>query len=240
MIFYEGLGKSGYWAADFAEASIVITTYQICSKDLRLHGKRKHSPLLHTEWWRVVLDEAQLMQSGMSNAARMVCGLARIYSWCLTGTPFSTSNPGKDLIGSLSFVQAAPPSRCLRVASRLVTNITHHGQRRAAKSSGSRVASLRTLLRNVMWRSNAEEVAEEIELPRIDVFDELVAPSKFEKAVYDYWMLCIRNKFVDGNRHARNGRWASVELHNSLYRCAKQAAICGSLQTCLLPLTFEI
>ena len=27
MIFYEGLGKSGYWAADFAEASIVITTY---------------------------------------------------------------------------------------------------------------------------------------------------------------------------------------------------------------------
>jgi len=61
--------------------------YADLASDLRLHGPRRHSALLHVDWWRVCLDEAQVVASGLSGAARMASFLARRHSWCLTVRP---------------------------------------------------------------------------------------------------------------------------------------------------------
>ena len=50
----------GCWAATFCDADVVLTTYATLAKDLKRHGPHRHSPLLHCDWWRVALDEAQV------------------------------------------------------------------------------------------------------------------------------------------------------------------------------------
>ena len=68
---YRGLAsnRNEVWSASahpFLCSDIVLTTYQVLAKDLRLHGPLVHSPALHMSWWRVVLDESQLVASGTS------------------------------------------------------------------------------------------------------------------------------------------------------------------------------
>ena len=83
---------------EIAGADIVLTTYDALRGDvyhdgtegrLLRHGRVQVevSPLLQVTWWRVCLDEAQMVESATAKAAEMALKLSTCNRWCVTGTP---------------------------------------------------------------------------------------------------------------------------------------------------------
>ncbi|KAL0779450.1 hypothetical protein CaCOL14_003934 [Colletotrichum acutatum] len=104
---------------DLASYDVVITTYPILSAEVHFALKppdrsrrqeRKYerlvSPLTRISWWRVCLDEAQMIEGGVSGAAIVARVLPRVNVWGVTGTP--VKNDVKDLHGLLSFLRYEP------------------------------------------------------------------------------------------------------------------------------------
>ncbi|KAJ9631013.1 hypothetical protein H2203_001541 [Taxawa tesnikishii (nom. ined.)] len=89
------------------DKDVILTTYNILAKEvhfavdppersLRKRKKerpRRRSPLVRMHWWRVVLDEAQQVESGVSAAATVAALLPREHAWAVTGTPLK-GRPG--------------------------------------------------------------------------------------------------------------------------------------------------
>lgn len=102
-----------------ASQDVVVTTYKVLSAELhfamepparsrRLERRyeRPTSPLMKIGWWRLCLDEAQMIENGFSQAARVAQVLPRVNAWGITGTPIKDDID--DLYGLLSFLQYAP------------------------------------------------------------------------------------------------------------------------------------
>lgn len=98
---------------------VVITTYSILSAELhfalvppersRRHERaypRPKSPLVQLSWWRVCLDEAQMIENGFSQAATVARVIPRINAWGITGTP--VKDTVNDLFGLLLFLRYEP------------------------------------------------------------------------------------------------------------------------------------
>lgn len=88
---------------------VVFTTYNVLSSEIhysrpapdrQLRAEKRYappkSPLTQLLWWRVCLDEAQMIESGVSNAATVAKLIPRVFAWCVTGTPVQ-----RDLAGML-------------------------------------------------------------------------------------------------------------------------------------------
>lgn len=104
---------------ELAGHDIILTTYSVLSSELhfatappersRRHARvydRPKSPLVQISWWRICLDEAQMIESGYSQAAKVARILPRINAWGITGTP--VKNDVEDLQGLLLFLQYEP------------------------------------------------------------------------------------------------------------------------------------
>lgn len=99
VFVYEGLrveaGKSDHEALMLrcTQHDVVLTTYNVLTREIHYaetpdrslrHQKRyekRLSPLTHIYWWRVVLDEAQMVESGVSNAAKVAKLIPRDIAW---------------------------------------------------------------------------------------------------------------------------------------------------------------
>ncbi|EEA07723.1 helicase [Cryptosporidium muris RN66] len=107
---------------DLATFDIVLVSYETLREDIyhaideeqfnnrkSLRHKKAYpifpSLLTNIEWWRIVLDEAQ-MAEGYSLASKMTSRLYCIHKWCVTGTPIvrSISNDLSGLLTTLSSV----------------------------------------------------------------------------------------------------------------------------------------
>ncbi|KAF4502634.1 rad8 and Rdh54p [Fusarium agapanthi] len=104
---------------ELAGHDIILTTYSVLSSELhftttppersRRHARvydRPMSPLVQISWWRICLDEAQMIESGYSQAAKVARVLPRINAWGITGTPVKDNV--EDLQGLLLFLQYEP------------------------------------------------------------------------------------------------------------------------------------
>ncbi|KAL5042289.1 hypothetical protein BDW71DRAFT_190308 [Aspergillus fruticulosus] len=102
-----------------ADNDVVLTTYNVLAREIHYSGsapkrnlryeKRfepRKSPLVKISWWRVCLDEAQMIESGVSNAAKVARLIPRHIAWAVTGTPLRKDVT--DLLGLLLFLQYEP------------------------------------------------------------------------------------------------------------------------------------
>jgi E3 ubiquitin-protein ligase SHPRH len=102
-----------------ADNDVVLTTYNVLAREIHYagdapkrnlrHEKRfeaRKSPLVKISWWRVCLDEAQMIESGVSNAAKVARLIPRQMAWAVTGTPLRKDIT--DLLGLLLFLQYEP------------------------------------------------------------------------------------------------------------------------------------
>ena len=64
------------------------------------------TPLTRMKWWRVCLDEAQMVENSSARATEMAKRLNAEIRWCITGTPIQRSLD--DLHGLLRFLNLQP------------------------------------------------------------------------------------------------------------------------------------
>ncbi|KAG8623442.1 hypothetical protein KVT40_008418 [Elsinoe batatas] len=104
----------------FADIDIVLVTYNVLASEIHFavdppdrglrrknyEQQRPKSPLVQLDWWRVCLDEAQMVESGVSKAAQTASLLPRQNAWAVSGTP--VKKDVQDLRGLLIFLGYEP------------------------------------------------------------------------------------------------------------------------------------
>ena len=117
---------------DLLSYDVILTTYQVLASEIHYSGavparnlrkekkyERRQSPLVRIVWWRVVLDECQMVESGISNAAKVAQLIPRINAWAVSGTPLKKD--AKDLFGLLIFLRYKPYCYSVQIWHSLVT-----------------------------------------------------------------------------------------------------------------------
>jgi E3 ubiquitin-protein ligase SHPRH len=144
-----------------ASSDIVISSYSILAaeinftqlnpeKTLRQASKypRPKSPLMALQFFRVVMDEAQMIESGVSNAAIVARMVPRVNAWCVTGTP--VRKDVKDLLGLLVFLRYEPFASIKHIWSSLISS---HKQ------------EFRKVFGTLALRHSKQSVRDELKLP---------------------------------------------------------------------------
>lgn len=140
---------------------VVLATYNTLGRELHFtedppdrnmrHARkfeRKRSPLVQIHWWRICLDEAQLVESGVTAAARVACRLPRANSWAVSGTPLKKNI--EDLHGLLIFLKYQPLNDSSKLWNHLITNHKH---------------LFRRIFGQIALRHTKAQVRDELQLP---------------------------------------------------------------------------
>jgi len=125
VMHYEGINKlsgevnTSELLDTMTTSDVVVSTYSVLAgeihytalnpeKTLRRESKypRPKSPLMMFSWWRICIDEAQMVESGVSKAAVVARMIPRVNAWCITGTP--VRRDVNDLLGLLIFLRVEP------------------------------------------------------------------------------------------------------------------------------------
>ena len=139
---------------------VVLTTYNVLAAEIHYapapirnfrHQRtyeRRLSPITEITWWRVVLDEAQMIEHGVNNAARVAQLIPRQNAWAVSGTP--VRKDAKDLFGLLAFLRCQPLGQAPQLYDRLVL---HHRD------------IFKQIFKTLSLRHTKEQVKDDIKLP---------------------------------------------------------------------------
>lgn len=187
VLIYSGVAKFGWISPlDLAEYDVVITDYNVLkteihytavdSKEGCLRGAKKHlnpsSPLTALHWWRVCLDEAQMVETPTNQATRMVKTLPAKHRWAVTGTPIEKSI--NQLYGLLFFLDCVPYNE-FPIWSRLAQPFLQH-QNAEPLVEG--------VLKALMWRTCKRHVLDQIRIPPQTQRCHMVAMSDMQTVFY--------------------------------------------------------
>ncbi|KAI9724377.1 MAG: hypothetical protein M1812_000445 [Candelaria pacifica] len=168
VLHYEGM-NTGYGKklkeeeliAKFLDQDVVLTTYNVLANEIHYagptpdrhlrHEKRfepRRSPLVQLQWWRVCLDEAQMVESGVSNAATVARMIPRCNAWAVSGTPLRKSVT--DLLGLLIFLRYDPICQSSQLWNRLLAGFKN---------------SFKAIFGQIALRHTKDQVRDELQLP---------------------------------------------------------------------------
>eukprot|EP01083_Nonionella_stella_P279486 950723_1 len=166
---YEGVRGGPYVSTTFLSShDVVVTTYEVLrddffhaqeesSREMRYEKKYRivPSPLKQLKFWRIVLDECQMVENTTAQAAAMVAKLSSVHRLAVTGTPIQKDLD--DLYGLIVFLGILPFSirkwwtRCLRAPY----------EARYPRA----VERFESFFSEIMWRNTKEDVRNELNLP---------------------------------------------------------------------------
>ncbi|XP_062862969.1 E3 ubiquitin-protein ligase SHPRH [Trichomycterus rosablanca] len=171
VLVYQGVKRHGFIQPHvLAEQDVVITTYDVLrtelnyvdlphsnSKDGRRFRNQKRymavpSPLVAVEWWRVCLDEAQMVECTTAKAAEMALRITSINRWCVSGTPVQRGL--EDLYGLVLFLGVDP-----YWVKYWWDQLLYRPYRRG------NTGPLYNLIGQQIWRSAKKDVIDQIQIP---------------------------------------------------------------------------
>ncbi|CCJ28149.1 unnamed protein product, partial [Pneumocystis jirovecii] len=113
VLVYHGNERNKH-SKDLELYDVVITTYHILISEMKDIDTKKlsdnscnsDSRVFKISWWRLILDEAQIIKNKNSKTAISVCSLKGCNRWCLTGTPIQNSI--EELYSLFKFLRIKP------------------------------------------------------------------------------------------------------------------------------------
>nr|XP_020842216.1 E3 ubiquitin-protein ligase SHPRH isoform X2 [Phascolarctos cinereus] len=171
VLVYQGVKKHGFLQPHMlAEQDVVITTYDVLRSELnyvdiphsnsedgrRFRNQKRYmaipSPLVAVEWWRICLDEAQMVECTTAKAAEMALRLSGINRWCVSGTPVQRGL--EDLYGLVLFLGVDPYW------------VKHWWDQLLYRPyCRKNPQPLYDLIAKIMWRSAKKDVIDQIQIP---------------------------------------------------------------------------
>lgn len=197
VFIYEGFKKTGWISpVDMATYDIVLTEYSVIGAEIHFSGdytryniRRRTprlspaSPLTLIHWWRVCLDEAQMVESVYNNSAQMVQQMHTCHRWAVTGTPIQKSV--NDLYGLVYFLNCEPYSQAPKWRE-LMHEFTKKGN----------IYPLISVLRKIMWRTcKTEEILAQIRVPPQTKITHYITQSDLERLFYNHVRTKYRTEF---------------------------------------------
>lgn len=142
---------------------VLFTTYSVLRKEFHVakvdstrsrrsprQYRRKRSPLAQIEFWRICLDEAQMVENLISNTASMARLIPRINAWAISGTPCRSNQTAlADLFGLCHFLGVLPWAHSLSSFATLL-DVPER---------------FITLFQSIMRRNSKKHVEEETRIP---------------------------------------------------------------------------
>ncbi|OAX83468.1 hypothetical protein ACJ72_02170 [Emergomyces africanus] len=165
-MYYRGIYRTKLSNEDFvkklAASDVVLTTYNILQGEIHYtedppdrslrSGKKAvgvKSPLVQISWWRVCIDEAQMIETGVTHAAKVARIIPRHNVWAVTGTPLRKDM--NDLLGLFLFLRYEPLCGMVDVWKRLYQ---------------SHKPLFREIIGRIVLRHNKDTIGDELQLPR--------------------------------------------------------------------------
>ncbi|XP_024122367.1 E3 ubiquitin-protein ligase SHPRH isoform X1 [Oryzias melastigma] len=171
VLVYQGVKKHGFIQPRvLAQQDVVITTYDVLRSELnyvdiphsnsqdgrRFRNQKRYmavpSPLVAVEWWRVCLDEAQMVECPTAKAAEMALRLASVNRWCVSGTPVQRGL--EDLYGLVLFLGVDP-----YWVKHWWDQLLYRPYRRG------NTEPLYAVVAQILWRSAKKDVIDQIQIP---------------------------------------------------------------------------
>eukprot|EP01117_Protostelium_nocturnum_P016721 TRINITY_DN6684_c0_g1_i4.p1 TRINITY_DN6684_c0_g1~~TRINITY_DN6684_c0_g1_i4.p1 ORF type:complete len:1574 (+),score=500.65 TRINITY_DN6684_c0_g1_i4:183-4904(+) len=168
VLVYQGVSKQLILPKHLSTYDIVLTSYDVLKTELNhsednrersFRNKKKYrsagSPLVQMKWYRVVLDECQMVESTSAKAAEMAHKVPAHIRWGISGTPFQKGL--EDLYGLLFFLEVRPFSERFWWNSVIQVPLLNGSERSKEL--------LYSLCKKIMWRNSKKNVEDELELP---------------------------------------------------------------------------
>lgn len=166
ILMYEKITNKKYMSPmDLTSFDIIIIDYSTLRSEIYYDAEnfsqmnRRHesrtmkllSPLTRINWWRICMDEAQMVSTTKTNIYKMINKLNCVNKWAVTGTPIHKSI--EDLLVHVNLFKLSPFSE-KHTFDRLVyeyrTNMNN---------------TLVDYLQKIMWRMSKDEVKDQLNLP---------------------------------------------------------------------------
>ncbi|XP_055320162.1 E3 ubiquitin-protein ligase SHPRH [Sitodiplosis mosellana] len=168
VLVYDGL-KNSSWISpmELASYDIILTDYATLQSEFYYSNHNPSSrtlrrparylsvrtPLLFVNWWRVCLDEAQMVSSVITKPARLVAQLSAVHRWGVTGTPIQKSID--DLYGLICFLGCSPYDEREKW-NELTNEFIHYAN----------IKPIVSVLRKIMWRTcKSKEIMDQVNIP---------------------------------------------------------------------------
>jgi E3 ubiquitin-protein ligase SHPRH len=178
VLLYNGISNGWISPDELGTYDCVITDFNTLSKELYftntydrdLRQSKKYpnpqSPLILTKWWRVILDEAQMVENCQARPSQMVAQLSTNYCWSSTGTPIERGSIF-NLHGIISFLRVDPVLDKLQSVRKFCFD-----------------QNFIDMISKVMWRTCKKDVEHEIEIPPQKEIVHYVDMSELQKCFY--------------------------------------------------------
>lgn len=195
VLSYDGISRGWISPDELATYDCIVTDFNTLSKELyfaetvdrQLRGAKKFeyppSPLIHVNWWRVILDEAQMVENKNTRPSQMVKQLPAVNRWCSTGTPVEKGSIHY-LYGLIYFLDIHPYDNLV-----IFNNIWLEYRNGNPKK-------LINILSKVLWRTCKKDVEHEIQIPEQKEIIHYVEMSDLQKCFYQHVHTSTKPEFL--------------------------------------------
>lgn len=200
------------------EYDLIITTYQVINVELHyaqynanLRSRRKRntddgttpkydysSPLSLIQFWRIILDEVQMLKSDNTQIAKCTNLLHRIHTWGVSGTPIQTV---RDFQTVLSYLQIYPFVKQSDIILNIHTDVKSFRTKNSVKFNLNDLMNFFTKF-NICIRHIKKDVISQIHLPKQTNY---ILPLEFNPIEWDNY-LHLWNDFITTSGYGSDGQ----------------------------------